>query len=46
MPSPLWGLFVRSEYRRMKLENNLFENVGGYFVPSDPMDGLVCESCE
>lgn len=25
---------------------DVFENVGGYFVPSDPMDGLVCESCE
>lgn len=44
MPSPFWGLFVRSTGGN-KLDNT-FDNVGGYFVPQDPMDGLVCESCE
>lgn len=26
--------------------SSVFDSVGGYFVPTDPMDGLVCESCE
>ncbi|UAJ81781.1 ribonucleotide-diphosphate reductase subunit beta (plasmid) [Leifsonia sp. ZF2019] len=26
--------------------NDQAQEIGGYVVPSDPMDGLQCESCQ
>lgn len=43
MPSPFWGLFVRSEYRRNELNQDV---VDGYSIPVDPMDLLQCDSCQ
>ena len=43
MPSPFWGVFVRSTGGKLMEDVNV---VDGYSIPVDPMDLLQCDSCQ